>query len=138
MGKKRAKRVRSQAGQRLVDYEPTPSAPKVTVWCPMCGHGSDLGSWYGPAHKLPEIAPLVLTAKIRWPRKPDGGGRGFFWELVDPAYAVAMRPELEGVGSEIIEIITCRMIDWIQACGQIGGKGVNIFYESRENLHSMK
>lgn len=125
---KTLKRVRNQVGDRIRhDYNPPPSTPKTTVSCPMCGLGSDLSFWKGDTVRIPEVAPIVVRWKLRYPRKPDGG-RGFSWEEISEEDAVFMDPYLDGLPEELTELVTRRMIEWVHQWGRVDGRPVDCWF----------
>ncbi len=131
----RPKRVRFQAGERRAG-EVTPSPPKATTYCVLCGCGVPLERFLeGYNYGVPTVPasegtwppwtpyPPTVSAKRRWPRKPTGE-RGFHWAPLTPQEVAAAFPDAP---MELRVTQTLRMVEWLERCGVLpDGRGVRV------------
>jgi hypothetical protein len=119
----KAKRLRSQVGQRISPYPVSHSKLQVTAACPICLRKSWLPrafdqvpeGWGGLTLASDPWCPtaIIFRPMVRWPRGPSGQ-KGFYWEAIpqwqfESTYASLI--------TQVHERFAMRMILWLETMG---------------------
>lgn len=126
------RRVRSRVGQRIRPVEEIGvSRPAGSTRCPLCTTGVPLLRFVGPDYQEPGLVPAgaiwvpfapAVDARVRYPRKPDGG-RGFYWDSLTPDELATWFPTAD---EDLRHEVTARMILWLKQFGLSKGKPIRL------------